>query len=48
MISKICIAGNFNIAVNGVKFILNKHKDCQLFAVINKSDRGINSLATIL
>ena len=39
---KICIAGNFNIAVNGAQFVLNKYKDCQLFAVLNKSDHGSN------
>ena len=43
MVKKVCIAGNFEIAVQCANFILTKYKDCSLFAVLNESDEGVNT-----
>ena len=38
--TNICIAGNFNIAIECSKFLLKNYKKINLFAVFNKNDTG--------
>lgn len=37
---KICIAGNFNIAIECCIFLLKKYKGIKIYAVLNKNDNG--------
>ena len=38
--TKICIAGNFNLAVECAKFLIDNYKDIQLYAIFNSNDYG--------
>ena len=38
--TNICIAGNFNIAIECSKFLLKNYKKINLYAVFNKNDTG--------
>ena len=38
--NNICIAGNFDLAIECVKFLLKNYKDVQLYAIFNSNDYG--------
>ncbi len=38
--NNICIAGNFNLAIECVKFLIKNYKDIQLYAIFNSNDYG--------
>ena len=38
----ICIAGNFNLAIDCSNFILKKFKNTNLYAIFNSNDDGID------
>ena len=43
MSKKICIAGNFDLAVKATEFLIKNYKEYKIFIVLNKSDNGIDS-----
>ena len=40
---KICIAGNFNIAIECSIFLLKKYKNIKIYALLNQNDKGIDT-----
>ena len=38
--TNICIAGNFNLAIECTNFILKKFKNIELYAIFNSNDDG--------